>query len=429
MLASTQGLEQVVDGSFSRELAAVLAEGPQDPTQRLLWSPRVDRVTGNDFFSAVITNWKSRAESQHHTPTTFSFGLSLPMIPNPLFTAKQGDLDSIGTMLEPPLDATDPWLLGIHPTLASEPLDDLQLPAYIQRDVDPDLDAAFSDATDSKLDASSIVMVTGMKRSGKTRTLFEAVRRLGPSRRIFAVRPPIGDDRPLQRLGDTIDALGDSQDLVLWIDDADAHLGRGLTRQAMATLERELPGAIIAMSASNVGLERAQDRDAEDFLRRSRVVDLTSKLTNSEMERARRTHPQTDQDGHVLIAPEQVDRYLFTGSQSLGTALHTDLSPILADALGAGADLIVFAYEDPYHRGQPQPMRGVFLVLDDGRVTWTGACGPTFWSAPLNAFLADRGGDRRGSVEALLAGDEQLMSALDAWLPSYWETTATHTGV
>ncbi len=96
--------------------------------------------------------------------------------------ARRADANSIsdpdGSVMSPPVamrvDAADPRMLGVHASIQIDGMTD-GLPAYVPRDVDPHLRRLLADHG-----RGVFVLLVGRSSSGKTRTLFEAVRAMMP---------------------------------------------------------------------------------------------------------------------------------------------------------------------------------------------------------------------------------------------------------
>ena len=140
--------------------------------------------------------------------------------------AEREELARLGTADCPFIDKIDPALLGVGPSELTDQLDERGLAEYVTRDIDAALDAAFASSG-----TRSLIVVAGHPKTGKTRTLYEAARRLDSPRRVFALRAPDKDDyRPAERLAELSDQLGEPASLLVWIDDVHEHFDRGLTR-------------------------------------------------------------------------------------------------------------------------------------------------------------------------------------------------------
>jgi len=125
-----------------------------------------------------------------------------------------------------PVARWDPFDLDVHRAIAVADLP--VLPAYLHRDHDDDLDAHLAD-----VDRSTMVVLTGESSTGKTRALYEAVRRHEVLRDWPLVYPRTADD--LVAACDRI-----RPGTVLWLNEAQHHLG---SAHAVAALRGLLEGA------------------------------------------------------------------------------------------------------------------------------------------------------------------------------------------
>ena len=242
---------------------------------------------------------------------------------------RRRELERIGTADCPRIDEVDPGVLGVLPYGLADRVDEWSLPVYVRRSVDDTLDEALMEAAGG----IGLVVVTGHSKAGKTRTLYEALKRLAPPRRVFAVAPPSKDDyRPLERLAELTDLLEDVHDLVVWIDDAHEHLERGLTRDVLDTLTARLPGgAIMAMTVHLDPLQQDKSRIGADIKERllqvARHTTLERKLDDTELGVARTIHPDlADREdlaflAAVLAAVPQLRNKLDTSDQPVGRAI------------------------------------------------------------------------------------------------------------
>jgi hypothetical protein len=102
--------------------------------------------------------------------------------------------------------------------------------------------------------AEGVVVVAGDERESTARTAWSSVRDSFPSSTVLAVRPPPSNgngalaSQPLVLLGEFAHRAAELGDIVVWIDDADAHLGHGLTFEGLHKLHDSLPEALIVMT-------------------------------------------------------------------------------------------------------------------------------------------------------------------------------------
>ncbi|WP_152487140.1 tetratricopeptide repeat protein [Nocardiopsis halotolerans] len=138
-----------------------------------------------------------------------------------------------------PAHQADAHGLGAHDTLPGPGGE--ELPPYVARDVDDELDRRLGAAAVSSL--GGLVLVTGSSTAGKTRALVQALARTLPERMLVAP-PEDADLRPLPAWLKASTARA-PQGWVVWLDDLDRHLSAsGLTPALVAELGRA--GAVVA---------------------------------------------------------------------------------------------------------------------------------------------------------------------------------------
>ena len=79
-------------------------------------------------------------------------------------------------------DLDDPVVLGVHPAAAD---DSGRVPPYVSRDLERDLEHALTEAGR----AGGFVLLSGESAAGKSRTAYEAMRRVLPGTRSWRPRP------------------------------------------------------------------------------------------------------------------------------------------------------------------------------------------------------------------------------------------------
>ena len=110
-------------------------------------------------------------------------------------------------------DISDPIAMGVHPAAAVEVAGMIdRIPAYITRDIEPELHAA--------LRRGGFVLLVGESVAGKTRAAFEATRLLLGRCRFAA--PSSREALPA-----LLEVLRDTGDYVMWLDDLERFLGYG----------------------------------------------------------------------------------------------------------------------------------------------------------------------------------------------------------
>ncbi|QXJ21291.1 hypothetical protein AGRA3207_002129 [Actinomadura graeca] len=207
-----------------------------------------------------------------------------------------GDLLSVVAPGGRPPAATDvnPYRIGVSrsryagdgPRLGYVPERDTYIPRH---PFDADLDAAITGARDH------IVLVVGGAKAGKSRTAWEAVRRL-PRAAVLVPRP--GRLASLRRCGRL--RARRRGPLVLWLDDLGLYLtgDERLTDALLLWLRRRHPGLVVVATMTSRAYWDVLDPDpaapAADTLKvveEATVLSLSPGLTPGELEQARRLYP------------------------------------------------------------------------------------------------------------------------------------------
>lgn len=214
------------------------------------------------------------------------------------------DLPRVSAVLEP-------VMLGVHPAAAVEDLDasvraddsavglglPSRVPVYVPRDLDARLDAALAHA----LAHGGLVLLRGDSTAGKSRTAFEAMRRLPGDLRLLV---------PTQRgsLRELLDCGVELREVVVWLNDLERYLGAdgldvGLLRRLVSAVgQRVLVLATMRASEYNArSPERDRDHPAQerDVLRGERelldqAVDFELPRRFSAAEHQRASTPTVD---------------------------------------------------------------------------------------------------------------------------------------
>ena len=243
---------------------------------------------------------------------------------------RRRELERIGTADCPRIDEVDPAVLGVLPYGLADRVDEFNLPVYVRRSVDDALDDALADAVSGR----GLVVVAGHPKAGKTRTLYETLKRLTPPPSTSSpLHVPSKDDyRPLERLAELADLLEDTHNLVVWVDDAHEHLGRGLTKDVLDNLIARLPaGTIVAMTVHLGPLQQDESRIGADIkerlLQAARNSTLERKLDDTELGHAPTEHPElADREdlaflADVLAAVPQLRNRLNKSDEPVGKAI------------------------------------------------------------------------------------------------------------
>ena len=176
-------------------------------------------------------------------------------------------------------DVTDLRVFGIHsPSADTVQRSDFE---YLQRDKDSVLDTALAE---TRSGGPRVVLIVGDSAAGKSRSACEAVRR-HPELRCWRLVVPLSDGG-LRHLAD---AETSWQDTVLWLDDLDKYLARGLD---LGTLRRVLgndPAVVAIATMRTIQLQARQSELADpawEFLTDDASVSrigLEASLSNEEL--------------------------------------------------------------------------------------------------------------------------------------------------
>jgi tetratricopeptide (TPR) repeat protein len=173
----------------------------------------------------------------------------------------------------------DPILVGVHSAGQEQPV-----PVYIPRDVDGELRESLAQG--------GFLLVVGDSTAGKTRAAWEAVRATLPEHVLIA---PVGQEA----VRAAVVAASAARRCVLWLDDAETHLGSGGLRRndvlrllggtghhrvIVATL-RAAEEARLTAHATEEG--RQAGKDVTDTLAQASRIHLPRLFSGSEQQRAR----------------------------------------------------------------------------------------------------------------------------------------------
>jgi tetratricopeptide (TPR) repeat protein len=140
--------------------------------------------------------------------------------------------------------------IGVDPAAREETHLDTDLPDYLWRNADEELDGALQEALDGS--GRWIVVIHGLSKVGKSRTLFEGLRRrceAGEDIRLVApkdgdaLRALLEQARPprLARIG-----IGKRRRYVLWLDDLEDFAAEGVGIRALQAWRRRLNVVVVA---------------------------------------------------------------------------------------------------------------------------------------------------------------------------------------
>jgi tetratricopeptide (TPR) repeat protein len=223
----------------------------------------------------------------------------------------------------------DPTLIGVDPA-AQRVLPGGALPEYVSRTVDAELQEALAAALADQ--GAWFVVVVGASKTGKSRALFEALRRCDAAGGLLQLVAPVDGDA-LRSMLEPGQAVVNDEPAVLWLDDLEPFLNQGVTLQTLREWRSGGPVRIVAatyggkgsdlVAGSTIGglttiagevLQHARevtlDRTSTDEVR-----PLRAKLSEAEFD-ALREHGLAV----YLVAGPRLQRKLITGRQSPGDA-------------------------------------------------------------------------------------------------------------
>lgn len=186
-----------------------------------------------------------------------------------------------------------------------------QDPYVLRPAVDASLDDALSDPS------SRLILLIGDSKAGKSRTAYEAARRMGPTVRLIAPRPGALVD--LLNLDPPLDT-GPGR-AVLWLDDLERYFGEAssLDSALLDRMGRDLPNVVAlgTMTTNRYHERRSSEEDigraARQVLDRAIVARLAVELTQTEQAEAERLYPRESFDadrgiGRQLVAAWEAEQ-------------------------------------------------------------------------------------------------------------------------
>jgi TPR repeat protein len=209
-----------------------------------------------------------------------------------------------------PISQADPYEMGVFKSDAAEQASKGERPPYVERTIDKVLRPAIT----SMAKTGGLVVVRGDPKSGKSRTLWEALADQAGSRLVYGLRPSAGKLTPVETFVADTEEI-DGQRSIIWIDDAHEHFGDGGLTNGILT--RDLlgrhPGVIVAITVHTHRLrtpERAEgtgpaveDLALIDRLRAaSDPHELAVRWSDDELAQARVAYP-----GLEATVPDQDD--------------------------------------------------------------------------------------------------------------------------
>lgn len=245
-------------------------------------------------------------------------------------------------------DVIDPYQLGVHEAApVVETPDPLSPPPYVGRTVDRELEQA--------LRSVPFLLLVGASTAGKSRSAFEAMRRVFPNRLLLV---PIGRESlpELDRLG--VGLL----DAVIWLDELDRYLGAdGLTAGVLERLTSSARVTVLATMRATVWHEYTSESDLRrverDVLRRARRIRLERRLDEHEQ----RTAERLADDRRIASALTRLDRYGLAEYLAAGPALLEHLLNAAEDVEPVGY-AVVRAAVDWQRAGLALPVSGETLL-------------------------------------------------------------------
>lgn len=200
---------------------------------------------------------------------------------------------------------------------------------YLARDKDGELDAAIERAL--RAPKTSMVVLRGPSKSGKSRALYESVKRIADLDGAFVLAPH--GREALARLLDVEAELSlpERAQLVLWLDDLERFVSagqEGMTPAALDALRRWKRPVIVVATAGGKN-ELIADGVVAPLRqlygdRRVTIVPLTSELTTPEMVRVQALYPDAAHQigkhgiGEYLVAAHELARKLVESSHEPG---------------------------------------------------------------------------------------------------------------
>ncbi len=236
------------------------------------WTGALGAVVAAVVSAVVIgmeTEWRRQAEAARRRPRALA-------------------LTSTGGRFPLVRDLHDPIAVGVHPAESLEQDGTLnRIPAYVTRDMEPNLHAA--------LRRGGFILLIGESTAGKTRAAFEAIRLVNPD--YHFVSPSTREAVEV-----LLDDWGAVDRCVVWLDDLERFLGPGgLTASTLHSLLLPNRKILVLATMRSHEYDRYRDRSEAEasgpgqeawrqsraVLRQAQVVSVERRWTRSERERAR----------------------------------------------------------------------------------------------------------------------------------------------
>jgi tetratricopeptide (TPR) repeat protein len=221
--------------------------------------------------------------------------------------------------------AADPHTLGVHRSRRSG--DGSELPPYVPRDADADLEQALLRAAKK----GGAVVVEGDSTAGKSRALLHALTRTLPKRALFAPAP----EEDMSALADRLSARPVRKGAVVWLDDLHRYIGRGergLTESVLAALVRS--GVVVAATL------RTERADHYGDVGPSSTGETAARVRGEREAGAALLRRFTRLNLHRLWSEAEVQRAADSGDGRLAEAAARHGEHGIAEYLAAGPELL-----------------------------------------------------------------------------------------
>jgi hypothetical protein len=158
-----------------------------------------------------------------------------------------------------PISELDPTLIGVD-RAAQQVLPGGAIPAYVERGIDAELRGALEAAV--RGEGLWLVVVSGPSKVGKSRTLFEALRRVGGGGlgRPLRVVAPVDTEAVRALLASGQSSRRDKALTVLWLDDLEPFLNQGLSFQMLSQWHAGGPHRVVAATYGGKAASWWRDR-------------------------------------------------------------------------------------------------------------------------------------------------------------------------
>ncbi len=301
----------------------------------------------------------------------------------------------------PRFDEVSPRQLGIHAAITL-PGSAGELPEYVERDFDDDLRELISAGTDQ----GCFVLLVGRSSTGKTRSLYEAVRAVAPN---WPIVQPAGTDEIIELLD------GTRRRIIVWLDEMERFFDAQpqLTKEHVARLFR-FPALVVATLWPDDYLKRKSrlGRPAElEFDRRlldlAKVIPVSDEISRQEHERA---HLAAERDRRIRLALNVTDAGLTQALAAGPELLHRwELAPdpYAKAVMSFAADARRLGVLSPLPEEALEAAIGGYLTPAQ-RVNR-----PRHWLPAALAFCLD---EVHGAVSALAPADDEEAGTLAGYV-------------